>query len=561
MSFPYPVVTQTAPRARAAAVKAACRQGAAFVLLAPEGTRFTPQMLAALAARAAAAAPDVAALAVRVLPCGPQLHTDPVTLEAPMLRLDGVLLRCSALAAVGGLHPRLAGAQADADLCWRLRGAGHRLVYCPEITAACTREPAEPDLTAYVREVADSSLLYSRYGCPGAALQALLNTLRSPRHYPGVRKALLKALPAALLGVLGGMLAPADGRARALPRRNGALTAPGYGVMRGSCPITPAQLAAIAAENPLVSVVVRTCSRPDTLRQTLKCLRHQTYRNFEVVVVEDGPSTAQAMIAAEFADLPIRYHATGANVGRGRAGNLGIELAKGKYVSFLDDDDFYYPDFIQLHLAKLLTGERPGFVLSGTMALEATVLSRSPYEYRVERISPVLFDHITLMDMCVKCRVPMSGGMFLRSLYDVYGGMREDIDGDEDWAMWLRYWMAAGRKAAAPEIPRALSACIYPADPAVAAAREAAYRVYDEVMLGDPALQFVCGEEEIAHWQATVAADLAHLANVGGLEELLNEAKRHEAQPLPPREGSGPRTLTAKQINRYYWYLVQEKCG
>lgn len=42
------------------------------------------------------------------------------------------------------------------------------------------------------------------------------------------------------------------------------------------------------SELPLVSVIVRTCGRPDILRETLLSLRNQTYKNIEIVVVEDG---------------------------------------------------------------------------------------------------------------------------------------------------------------------------------------------------------------------------------------------------------------------------------
>ena len=69
---------------------------------------------------------------------------------------------------------------------------------------------------------------------------------------------------------------------------------------------------------------VRTCGRPAVLRETLISLRHQTYPNMEVVVVEDGEEISGKMIRGrEFGDMNIRYFATGEKVGRSRAGNLG----------------------------------------------------------------------------------------------------------------------------------------------------------------------------------------------------------------------------------------------
>lgn len=552
MSFAYPIVTAVDPAGRRAALQQALEAGQEFILLLPEGVTLSEEMLQAFAAAAKAAPADAAVLAARVLPWGPDWHCDPITLEADCVRLEAVLLNCMLAFAAGGFDKHLTGAAADADLCWRLRGAGCRLLYCPQIVAEDSRAGSDT-LENYIAGVRSAAMLRAAYGKTGSGLRTLTDALRAPRHFPGVRKALAKALPAAALHTLRAGLTPAP-----LAALNYAMpTEPGFGPQRGRCALTAEARAAIAAEQPLVSVVIRTCSRPDTLRETLKCLYHQTYKNFEIVIVEDGAPTAEAMVAEEFVDLPIRYHSTGKNVGRGRAGNWGIELAKGKYVAFLDDDDFYYPDFIELHLAKLLTGRRPAFVISSIMAFEVDVASRSPYVYTVKKRYPVIFDHITLMDMCVKCRIPMTGGMFLRELYDTCGGMREDIDGDEDWCMWLRYWRADGRTETVADLPRAVSMFGYPADPEKAAARLAAYEIFDEQMLADEALTFRCTAAEVESWRATVAADCAHLARVGGLAALRADAEKHEALPLP-KAAEEPRTLSAKQINRYYWYLVKE---
>ncbi len=523
-----------------------------FLLFRKPSVSLSPEQEAALEAAALEAAPDVAILAPRVLPYGPDWHFDPVTLEAGVMTAECLLIRRSALDAAGGFDPGLSGSAAAADLCWRLRAAGYRLLYYPRITAEDAAPETEPTLAQYVCETVEACILRTKYGRAGLGLRELYRTLRQPKHFPGVRQALVKALPRGLLRTARATLLPAPQAALALAD----LLTPGWCPQRGRCALTEEMRRAIQTNRPLVSVIVRTCGRPDTLRETLRCLYHQTYKNFEVVIVEDGPATAEGMIAAEFADLPIRYQSTGKNVGRGRAGNIGIEAARGEYAVFLDDDDFYYPDLIELALGFLLTSGAE-LTLFGTMALLADVTSRSPYRTVLHRVEPVLFDHITRMDMCVKCRIPISGAMFRRSLYDVCGGMREDIDGDEDWAMWLRYLGRARRpQARTPDIPRALCACLYPADPAAAAARHAAYAVYDEQMLSDPSLTFLCTPEELALWRETVAADIAHLTAVGGLEPLRAEAAAHES--ADPGAPDGNCTLTAQQINRYYWHLVRQ---
>ena len=55
----------------------------------------------------------------------------------------------------------------------------------------------------------------------------------------------------------------------------------------------------LSTDGPLVSIIVRTCNRPDTLRETLCSIRNQIYKNIEVVVVEDGPNTSEKLLIEE----------------------------------------------------------------------------------------------------------------------------------------------------------------------------------------------------------------------------------------------------------------------
>lgn len=474
-------------------------------------------------------------------------HFDPVTLDCPYISFDAAMVSKDAFLQARGFDSAFSVCR-DIDLSWRLRLAG-KLLYCPD--AVVSLPPVSQTMEQYVGAACERLLLAHKY-CPAqlsAQRRAFWQAVKTPQHFPGVRKALVKAWLRHLLQL---------SRVCLFPKRKEILQAgicdfqPNFAPQRGQQAFAPLH------SHPLVSIVVRTHKRKDVLRRTLQSLRNQAYDNFEVVVVEDGENTAQAMLEQEFSDLPIRYFSTGTPVGRGRAGNIGIEQAKGEYVSFLDDDDFYYPDYITSHLAEFEKDPAVGLVFSTIMAQKVNVKTHSPYVFTTHGEEPVLFDRISLMDMCVRCRVPISGGMFKRSLYAECGGMREDIDGDEDWAMWLRFLSKTKRADRfAVDIRRTVSLCIFPADQSQEQQRTLRYQAFDKVMLSDPQLVFNVSGEEIQAWEKSVAGDIAHLRAIGQLDAFLQQLHPLGVQKLEYL-ADGMNTLTAWQINNYYYYLVEQ---
>src|SRR3977135_1114224 len=98
----------------------------------------------------------------------------------------------------------------------------------------------------------------------------------------------------------------------------------------------------------LVSVVIPAYNCAQYIAQTLESILTQTFSHYEIVVVNDGsPDTASLETAVAPYRTRIRYLAQETR-GPGGARNTGIVEARGKYVAFLDADDFWDPH----HLAK-----------------------------------------------------------------------------------------------------------------------------------------------------------------------------------------------------------------
>lgn len=106
----------------------------------------------------------------------------------------------------------------------------------------------------------------------------------------------------------------------------------------------------------VVSVIIPVYNAAKFLDRTLNSIFNQTYKNIEIVLVDDCSSdNSKEIIESYQKDHPeIVYHLQETNQGAAVARNTALELAKGRYVAFLDSDDMWYPEKIekQLNLLK-----------------------------------------------------------------------------------------------------------------------------------------------------------------------------------------------------------------
>ena len=94
------------------------------------------------------------------------------------------------------------------------------------------------------------------------------------------------------------------------------------------------------------SIIVPVYNRPDEVDELLESLTHQVFRNFEVVIVEDGSDKRCDEVCAKYKDLlPLRYYYK-KNSGPGNSRNFGVEYANGDYVIILDSDVVVPPHYL-----------------------------------------------------------------------------------------------------------------------------------------------------------------------------------------------------------------------
>jgi len=108
-------------------------------------------------------------------------------------------------------------------------------------------------------------------------------------------------------------------------------------------------------ENTLVSIITPTYNSEKYIEQTIQSVQNQTYKNWEMIIVDDGSTDNTNEIIAKIAQLDnrIKLLRMVVNSGPAKARNLGIANVTGKYMTFLDADDIWFPDFITTSITTI----------------------------------------------------------------------------------------------------------------------------------------------------------------------------------------------------------------
>lgn len=116
--------------------------------------------------------------------------------------------------------------------------------------------------------------------------------------------------------------------------------------------------------SPLVSVIVPTYNHASYLPKAIHSCINQTYKNLEIIVIDDGSTDNTKEIIQEFRDKII--YISQDNRGVSAARNVGLEIATGDFITFLDADDYLTEDSIEVRLEVLLQHDDIGFVMGET---------------------------------------------------------------------------------------------------------------------------------------------------------------------------------------------------
>jgi len=181
---------------------------------------------------------------------------------------------------------------------------------------------------------------------------------------------------------------------------------------------------------PKVSVIIPTYNRCALLHEAIASVLEQTFKDLELIVVDDGSTDETRDVVMSFDDPRIRYLFQ-ANRGVSAARNWGVASSRGGLIAFLDSDDVWLPEKLETQVSYL--EKHPGISICQTEEIWIRNGVRVNPAEKHRKFSGWIFRE------CIPlCIVSPSAVMLTREAFDRLGGFDEDLPACEDYDLWLR---------------------------------------------------------------------------------------------------------------------------
>ncbi len=180
---------------------------------------------------------------------------------------------------------------------------------------------------------------------------------------------------------------------------------------------------------PKVSVIIPTYNRANLLSEAIQSVLDQTFKDYEIIVVDVGSTDNTREMIGRFGDKINYIYQKQCPVATTR--NLGMKNSSGEYIAFLDDDDFWHKNKLEIQVKELDQNQELGFICSeaDVVTLDGKLMYTLKRGWGNKENFESLFNENFIPVLTVLMR---------RKCYEQIGGFDENLIAAEDYDYWLR---------------------------------------------------------------------------------------------------------------------------
>lgn len=195
----------------------------------------------------------------------------------------------------------------------------------------------------------------------------------------------------------------------------------------------------------MISVVIPSYNHQAYIEECINSVINQTYRNWELIIIDDGSKDLSNEIIASFTDKRI-HHIRQENSGAHNAINRGLSLCKGDYLTILNSDDTFHPKRFEHCLKQFENNQQVDFIStwlniidsdSQIKGIKKAWHNMEPWEIRNREATYLSTDDYALNALMANFVATTSNMIFRRKIFDALGGMR-NLRFTHDWDFLLR---------------------------------------------------------------------------------------------------------------------------
>ncbi|MGC1392841.1 MAG: glycosyltransferase [Coleofasciculaceae cyanobacterium] len=198
---------------------------------------------------------------------------------------------------------------------------------------------------------------------------------------------------------------------------------------------------------PTISVIIPVYNGEKTIKETIMSVLNQTFENFELIIINDGSNDATLEIVQAIKDHKIKVFSY-QNSGLSASRNRGLTKAEGEFISFIDADDLWTPNKLELQLKALQDNPQAAVAYSWTDWIDQSgQFLRAGGHITVNGNA---YEKLLIRDFIESGSNPL----IKKQALDEVGDFDQSVTPPEDWDMWLR--LAAKYEFITVEVPQIL---------------------------------------------------------------------------------------------------------